>query len=164
MSASTSEKKKKKATDKDKTERLGEVLEFMRLLWAVDHALQSTSKRMEVSLGVTGPQRLVIRIVGRFPQISAGELADVLHIHPSTLTGVLKRLESRGIIDRKIDSGDARRALFSLTAKGKEVDALRNGTVEATVRKALSKIPARKVVAARDVLHELANTLLEDQE
>lgn len=164
MSASTSEKKKKKATDKDKTERLGEVLEFMRLLWAVDHALQSTSKRMEVSLGVTGPQRLVIRIVGRFPQISAGELADVLHIHPSTLTGVLKRLETRGIIDRKADSGDARRALFSLTAKGKEVDALRNGTVEATVRKALAKIPARKVVAARDVLQELADTLLEDQE
>ncbi len=163
MSASTSEKKKKKATD-NKTERLGEVLEFMRLLWAVDHALQSTSKRMESSLGVTGPQRLVIRIVGRFPQISAGELAEVLHIHPSTLTGVLKRLEARGIIDRKIDSGDARRALFSLTTKGKEVDALRNGTVEATVRKALSKIPSRKVVAARDVLEELANTLLEDQE
>ncbi|MBK9263505.1 MAG: MarR family transcriptional regulator [Polyangiaceae bacterium] len=164
MSASTSEKKKKKTGDKDKTERLGEVLEFMRLLWAVDHALQSTSKRMEVSLGVTGPQRLVIRIVGRFPQISAGELADVLHIHPSTLTGVLKRLEARGIIDRKVDSTDARRALFSLTAKGKEVDSLRNGTVEATVRKALSKLPARKVVAARDVLSELAGTLLEDQE
>ncbi len=163
MSASTSEKKKKKATD-NKTERLGEVLEFMRLLWAVDHALQSTSKRMEVSIGVTGPQRLVIRIVGRFPQISAGELAEVLHIHPSTLTGVLKRLEARGIIDRKIDSGDARRALFSLTAKGKEVDSARNGTVEATVRKALSKIPDRKVAAARDVLEELANTLLEDQE
>ncbi len=163
MSASTSEKKKKKAND-NKTERLGEVLEFMRLLWAVDHALQSTSKRMEVSIGVTGPQRLVIRIVGRFPQISAGELAEVLHIHPSTLTGVLKRLEARGIIDRKIDSGDARRALFSLTAKGKEVDSARNGTVEATVRKALAKIPDRKVAAARDVLEELANTLLEDQE
>ena len=166
MSAPTTEKKKKKSgdKDKDKTERLGEVLEFMRLLWAVDHALQSTSKRMEVSLGVTGPQRLVIRIVGRFPQISAGELAEVLHIHPSTLTGVLKRLESRGIIDRKIDSADARRALFSLTTKGKEVDAQRNDTVESTVRKALSKLPARKVVAARDVLAELAQTLAEDQD
>ena len=43
--------------------RLGRVLEFMRVLWAVDHALQSTSKWMEVRLGVTGPQRLVIRIV-----------------------------------------------------------------------------------------------------
>ena len=44
--------------------RLGRVLEFMRVLWAVDHALQSTSKWMEVRLGVTGPQRLVIRMIG----------------------------------------------------------------------------------------------------
>ena len=40
---------------------LGAVLDFMRLLWAVDHALQSTSKRMESTFGLTGPQRLVVR-------------------------------------------------------------------------------------------------------
>src|SRR6185369_8261571 len=63
---------------------LSGTLEFMRLLWAVDHALQSTSKRMEQKFGVTGPQRLVIRIVGQFPRASAGEIARILQIHPST--------------------------------------------------------------------------------
>ena len=48
-------------------EDLGETVEFLRLVWAVDHALQTTSKRMARSLGVTGPQRLVVRIVGRVP-------------------------------------------------------------------------------------------------
>jgi len=161
MVAPNIEKKQKK---NEKSERLGEVLDFMRLLWAVDHALQSNSKRMESSVGVTGPQRLVIRIVGRFPGISAGELADVLHIHPSTLTGILKRLEGRGIIERKPDSGDARRALFQLTAKGKDIDAQRNGTVEALVKKALTKMPERKVASARDVLAGLSEALLEEQE
>ncbi len=33
---------------------LGKVLDFLRLLWAVDHGLNRTSKRMEVELGVTG--------------------------------------------------------------------------------------------------------------
>lgn len=155
------DKKKQKA---DRADRLGEVLDFMRLLWAVDHALQSMSKRMEASLGVTGPQRLVIRIVGRFPGISAGELASVLHIHPSTLTGILKRLESRGIIDRKPDADDARRALFGLTARGRELDGLKVGTVEAIVRRSLAKLPPRKVGAARDVLHALAMSLLEEKE
>jgi len=161
VAPSEKETKKQKA---EKSDRLGEVLDFMRLLWAVDHALQSTSKRMEASLGVTGPQRLVIRIVGRFPGISAGELAGILHIHPSTLTGILKRLEARGIIDRKPDQNDARRALFSLTNKGRELDGLRNGTVETTVKKSLSKLPPRKVAAARDVLGSLSTALLEDQE
>jgi MarR family transcriptional regulator, organic hydroperoxide resistance regulator len=154
-------KKKDKA---DRSERLGEVLDFMRLLWAVDHALQSMSKRMEAALGVTGPQRLVIRIVGRFPGISAGELANVLHIHPSTLTGILKRLETRGVIDREADPTDARRALFGLTARGREIDALRTGTVESIVRRSLAKIPTRKVASARDVLATLAGELLEERE
>ena len=68
---------------------LGDVLEFMRTLWALDHGLQLRSKRMERHLGITGPQRLVLRIVGRFPGISAGEVASIMEVHPSTLTGVL---------------------------------------------------------------------------
>lgn len=116
---------------------LGEVLDFMRLLWALDHALQSASKRMEAAYGITGPQRLVVRIVGRFPGIAAGRIAEILHVHPSTLTGILKRLEARGVIERKSDPADARRALFGLTNKGRKLDSLRTGVVEQAVRRAL---------------------------
>src|SRR5690606_29786655 len=79
---------------------LGEVLDFMRLLWSIDHGLQTTSKRMEALLGITGLQRMVLRLVGRFPGISAGNLARILHVHPSTLTGVLKRLEEKQFVTR----------------------------------------------------------------
>jgi len=139
--------------------RLGDVLEFMRLLWAVDHGLQSTSKRMAANLGITGPQRLVIRIVGRFPGISAGELAEVLHVHPSTLTGVLKRLEQRRLLERAADPRDARRALLGLTRRGRAVDTTRTGTVEASVRAALGRQPSARLAAARAVLLALADEL-----
>src|SRR5205814_10660337 len=92
-----------RGADDQREPPLGAVLDFMRLLWAVDHALQSASKRMESSFGLTGPQRLVVRIVGRFPGIAAGRIADILHVHPSTLTGVLKRLESRAVLQRRPD-------------------------------------------------------------
>ncbi len=138
---------------------LGETLDFMRLLWAVDHGLQSRSKRMETALGVTGLQRLAIRLIGRQPNISAGELADLLHLHPSTLTGVLKRLVDRGYITRLRDPADARRARFVLEAPGHQVDAMQAGTVEAAVRRALARVPQNRLAAVRDVLASVASEL-----
>jgi DNA-binding MarR family transcriptional regulator len=139
--------------------RLGKVLDFMRLLWSVDHGLQSLSKRMDARLGVTGPQRLVIRIVGRFPGISPGEIADILKVHKSTLTGVLQRLEKRGLIERKPSPDDRRRALVWLTAAGQKVNALRAGTVEAALRRAMNKLPTGDLAAAEEVLSVFAAEL-----
>lgn len=138
---------------------LGEVLDFMRLLWAVDHALQQRSKQMLLSVGVTGPQRLVLRVVGRYPGIAAGELANVLHVHPSTLTGVLKRLERQRLIERTRDPADGRRSLLVLSARGKKLDASKGGTIELSVRKALEQLPASQVAAAGNVLRALAGHL-----
>jgi DNA-binding MarR family transcriptional regulator len=103
------------------------VLDFMRLIWALDHALQKASKRMKAMAGVTGPQRLVIRIVARFPGIPAGRIAELLHVHPSTLTGILKRLERQGLIRRRPDPKDRRRAFLGITEKARWIDAGRRG-------------------------------------
>lgn len=137
---------------------LGAVLDFMRLLWAVDHSLQSASKRMEATYGITGPQRLALRIVGRFPGIAAGRVAAILHVHPSTLTGILKRLEGRGFLQRRNDPRDARRALFSLTVKGRRLDTVRTGLVEQVVRRVLARDP-EKVAAAQEILAALSEEL-----
>lgn len=140
---------------------LGNVLEFMRVIWQLDHALHRTSKRMASQLGVTGPQRLVIRIVGRFPEIPAGRLAVLLHLHPSTLTGILKRLERQGLLRRRADPKDARRWLLVLTEKGRELNVDSGGTVtvEACVARALRNTPPKKLEAARSVLGDIASRL-----
>ena len=59
------------------------MLQFMQLLWAVAHGLERASKRMTREIGVTGPQRLVLRVAGLRPGLSAGHLAAILHVHPS---------------------------------------------------------------------------------
>jgi DNA-binding MarR family transcriptional regulator len=141
------------------TQKLGGVLDFMRLVWAIDHGLQSHSKRMNAELGITGMQRFVVRIVGRFPGISPGELARILHVHPSTLTGVLKRLQQRRVLQRKADAHDGRRSVLRLTPKGESYDALREGTIEAQVSETLAQLPPNELSAARTVLTALAKQL-----
>jgi DNA-binding MarR family transcriptional regulator len=138
---------------------LPDVLQFMQVLWAVVHGLEKTSKRMAADIGVTGPQRLVLRAVGLFPGASAGDLAALLHLHPSTLTGVLQRLTDRGLLARVPHPLDRRRAVLRLTRRGHRVNATSRGTVEAALAATLRAVspPARRTT--QRVLEALAREL-----
>ena len=145
-----------KSTDSSEAPALPDVLQFMQLFWAVVHGLERTSKRMTGEIGVTGPQRLVLRVVGLFPGISAGDLAAELRVHPSTLTGVIQRLIAQRLLGRADDPSDRRRAVLHLTARGARVNAVRHGTVEAAITDALAGVSDRDRGATRRVLERLA--------
>jgi MarR family transcriptional regulator, organic hydroperoxide resistance regulator len=149
------------ATSEAHVPPLGEALSFLQVLWALTHGLESSSKRMLATLGITGPQRLVLRIVGHHGRIAAGELADVLHIHPSSLTGMLQRLEHAELIRRESDPFDRRRALFKLTRRGLRLNEQREGTIEEAVAATLARLPKERVTGTKAVLRALATTLAE---
>jgi MarR family transcriptional regulator, organic hydroperoxide resistance regulator len=131
----------------------------MRILWALHHGLETGSRRMESTLGVTGQQRLVLRIIGRYPGITAGRLARVLHLHPSTVTGLLKRLDARDLLVRGSDERDARLASLRLSARGRRIDRTRSGTIESVMSRELVALGADRVATTRAVLHALAERL-----
>lgn len=143
--------------------RLGPTLAFMRLMWSVDHGLQKISKRMSASIGLTGPQRLAVRIIGRSPGIAAGEVAALMHLDPSTVTGILRRLAARRLIVRHADPADARRVRLTLTDKGRTIDRRSAGTVEAAVRRTLAELSPEEIAAASRVLTLLASRLLDEE-
>ena len=151
------------ATNHSASTTLPDVLQFMQLLWAVSHGLERRSKRMTSDLGVTGPQRLVLRVVGLSPGLSAGDLATTLHVDPSTLTGVLQRLVQQKLLDRIDDPCDRRRAVLRLTRQGTRTNATRAGTVESAIAEALSGVSAHDRAAARRVLDRLADYLDPDE-
>ena len=137
----------------------GRTLQFMQRLWDLVHALDVRSKRMSTNLGVTGPQRLVIRILGRSPDSTATDIAVAIGLHPSTLTGILRRLELQGVVQRETDARDRRRARFRLTAKGRRLDRDRKGTVESAVRRALARSRKGNILVTMNVLAELSREL-----
>ncbi len=141
------------------SESLDPVLDFMRLLWTIEHGLQSTSKRMENSLGITGPQRLVLRVVSQFPDLSAVELAEIVRLHPSTLTGVIQRLVDKQLLVRERDPLDGRRMRLRAKQSAARFTRVSPGTVEAAVQHVLSSMPATQVKHARAVLAAVAASL-----
>ena len=141
---------------------LDPVLQFMRVMWSVDHGLHKVSKRMASDIGLTGPQRLAIRIIGRSPGMAAGQLASLMHLDPSTVTGILRRLEDGRMIARRTDPTDARRTRLTLTQRGRTIDRRSAGTIEAAVRRTLASMPAHQVEAASRLLTALAAQLLDN--
>jgi MarR family transcriptional regulator, organic hydroperoxide resistance regulator len=137
-------------------------LDLLGLLWAADHALQVASKRMQATLGVTGRQRVALRLVGREPGISPSALAEGLHIDPSTLTGILTRLEAGGLIRREPHETDRRRSALFLTERGEAIDAVRTGTIEACLERVVAEQPPEAVAACARVLAALTAVLQED--
>jgi DNA-binding MarR family transcriptional regulator len=138
---------------------LGGTLEFMRLLWALDHVLHKRSKWMARRFGVTGPQRFALRVVGREPDLSAGRLAETLKMHPSTLTGILQRLERRGFLVRRVDTADRRRVRLELTPSGRAVTASSSGSIEDRVGSILRRTPRAKLLGTADLLRTLVEAL-----
>jgi DNA-binding MarR family transcriptional regulator len=134
-------------------------LKLLRVLWALDHALNARSKAMGREIGLTGPQRTALRLVGLSPGISSGELAAELHLHPSTLTGVLERLVRRGLLERKADPFDARRALLRLTPAGAKLLQRRKNTIEEVVRIALQKESKAELRTLVEVLARITAAL-----
>lgn len=134
-------------------------IEFLPLILALDHALARRSKEMRARLGVTALQRLVIRQLGQYPGLSPGELALMLHVDPSTLTGVLQRLVRRGWIDRRRHPHDGRRLCLGLTPRGRTFDVPDEATVEAAVSRALSRVRPHAARDARRVLAALIREL-----
>jgi DNA-binding MarR family transcriptional regulator len=135
---------------------LGEGLDFMKLLWRLDHALQTASRRMAASLGVTGPQRLALRLVGKFPGITPGETAAILSLHPSTVTLIVGGLERAGLVSRSEDPADRRRTRLRLTPAGRAVATRSAGTVEEAMRRTLARVSSAEREAAARFLSELA--------
>src|SRR6201982_4216987 len=69
-------------------------------------------------LGVTYPQYLVLVVLWERGPQGVGDLASLLRMDFGTLSPMLKRLESKGLVSRRRQVTDERRVLVDLTPKG----------------------------------------------
>ncbi len=146
-------------TAPDREFHLSAPLDFLQHLWQVNHALERMSLQMERTLGVTAQQRLFVRCLGKYPGMTASQLADVLHLDRGTVSVALQRLEKKGLLTRRRDRADNRRVALGLTAKGQRLDRPDPSTVEHAVSRLLTKCPAADVRDAKAVLRLLADEL-----
>ncbi|MBX7096298.1 MAG: MarR family transcriptional regulator [Myxococcaceae bacterium] len=114
---------------------------------------------MERRIGVTAQQRLIVRCVGAFPGMNAGQLARLLHLDPGTISAALGRLEAKRLLTRRSDAADRRRVTLRLTARGRALDVPTKGTAEEAVEELLGSLTASHAAKAGELLDALAERL-----
>lgn len=135
----------------------GDALDMLAEVWALNHAIERASTRMEVRLGVTAQQRLLIRLVGRHGSLTAGALAALLCVDASTVSTSVKRLERRKMVRRRKDPADGRKTVIELLPAGKAVDRKEQASVEAALEAQLESTAPARVAMVRQFLRELCD-------
>jgi len=103
------------ATDQTKPPIRNEILVALR---RIIRAIDLYSRQLMEQYGLTGPQLAALHEIAPSKNLSATQLASLLQVSQPTMTGILERLEKRGLV-RKVRSATDRRNLeISLTDAG----------------------------------------------
>ncbi len=88
-------------------------------IYSASLAMTKVYKPLLEPLGLTYPQYLVMLALWETDGLSVSQLGERLALDSGTLTPLLKRLESAGLLQRLRDAADERRVLLQLTADGR---------------------------------------------
>ena len=135
-----------------KAEDAAEVVNSLRRLFK---AIHEYSKAILRRTGMSGPQLWALTVLEKEPALSLGELSERIFAHPSTVSGIVDRLEERGAVQRVVDREDRRGIRLSLTPLGRRILGKAPPPVQLGLRQALERMPAIRLRALRRSLDEI---------
>jgi DNA-binding MarR family transcriptional regulator len=88
-----------------------------RLVKVISYDSQKVSRQF----GLTGPQSVVLGNLLNNGAMSSADLSRIAYVTPSNITGIIDRLENKGLVERVRLKDDRRVALITLTQSGREL-------------------------------------------
>lgn len=87
----------------------------------ITRAIDLHSRLLLKKSGLTSPQLAALHAVRRLGPVTVGAVAREVHLGHATVTGILTRIEERGLVVRTRGSNDRRSVLVELTDEGHKV-------------------------------------------
>ncbi|CAN7516538.1 MarR family winged helix-turn-helix transcriptional regulator [Polaromonas sp. LjRoot131] len=92
-------------------------------LYSTSLAMTKLYKPLLEDLGLTYPQYLAMLVLWEQDGLTVSELGERLYLDSGTLTPLLKRMETAGLVSRLRAVQDERRVHITLTAEGRKLKA-----------------------------------------
>jgi DNA-binding MarR family transcriptional regulator len=131
----------------------------IEMLNRIFQAVDLFSRQALRDFGVTGPQIWALRIVGQSRGIRMSDLAHRMHLHLSTVTGIIDRLEAARLVSRDRSDEDARVTELRLTPKGRAILGRAPEPPRSKASRGLEKLPLKRLRQVRSSLILLARAM-----
>ena len=138
-------------------------LRIFQALRRIIRAIDIHSHKLATQYKITGPQLSCLLALDEEGTLTSANLAKKVHLSPSTVVGIVDRLEEKKLATRKRASQDRRQVHISITSTGKELLASSPSLLEDSLSTALGALPETEQVAMTMAVEKLVN-LLEAQD
>lgn len=90
-------------------------------LYSANLALHKLYRQLLSELDITYPQYLVMLVLWEHDDVTVSQIGERLFLDSATLTPLLKRLESAGLLNRQRSRKDERQVVVTLTDRGRQL-------------------------------------------
>lgn len=104
-------------------------------------AVDIYSRKLRSKCQLTAPQLVCLGSVVEYGPLTVSEIAQRVFLSPSTVVGILDRLETRGLVRRERDTNDRRVVNTLATPAGKELTTNAPSALQDGLHQALSSLP-----------------------
>ncbi len=125
------------------------------VLTKAQQSVQQMFKARLAPLGVTPGQYAVLACLWDGDGKTAKQLAEELFLDGSTMTGILDRIEQKGLISKQVDPKDRRAIRVMLTEKGRALEEPLHQVIIDANREALASMGETEGDSLKFLLHKL---------
>jgi DNA-binding MarR family transcriptional regulator len=137
--------------------------DVLRSLRRIIRAVDLYSRRLLAEHGLSSPQLICLRQLAAQGPLTSGQLAAQVNLSPATLSGILDRLEARGLIKRARQAQDKRRVVVEISPEGAALAAKAPSSLQDNFLRELRALaPAEQAEISR-VLRKLVSMMAAEQ-
>jgi DNA-binding MarR family transcriptional regulator len=134
-------------------------LRILQSLRQIIRAIEIHSHKLVQDYQITGPQLNCLLALQEHESLTPTALAHIVYLSPSTIVGIVDRLEEKGLVDRSRSSKDRRQVLITITAAGRELTKSAPSPLQETLVERLRALPETEQVTIIRALEKVADLM-----